>query len=284
MTAASDNRNRQPQSEFTLATLNILSGAAKWEMRRGLVLDELRMLAPDVVALQEVAPGGRSGESDSPAHWLAERIDYAHVAFCVQPPSRVWNQEAIALISRLPLEKAACLNLDGQRRVAQRTAIRLGDQLITVANTHLFWQPGDSDKRLRQVNRLIEWLEQAAGAPPCVIAGDFNGEPETRAIRRMLSSYVSAYAIIHGSEPEYTFPTPLKRSKIGMILGILNLLKYVHPQGLKLSLMSTLDYIFVDRRLQVVDCRLAFDRPDPNDPRRYPSDHYGLWARIGLQS
>ena len=48
---------------------------------------------------------------------------------------------------------------------------------------------------------------------PIVAVGDFNGMPETPAIALMRERFTSAYAAIHGQEPEYTCPTPLKKHR-----------------------------------------------------------------------
>jgi endonuclease/exonuclease/phosphatase family metal-dependent hydrolase len=45
---------------------------------------------------------------------------------------------------------------------------------------------------------------------------------------------------------------------------------------------GTLDYIFVSQRFRVIDAGLAFDRPSPEDPDLFPSDHLGVFARLAL--
>lgn len=273
------------KAAFTLLTINLLSGAARWEVRRELLAEQLQALAPDVIAMQEVS---RPAEGIDPAAWLASRMGYPHVYLTWQPPGGL-GEEGIALISRSPLEQRESLRLNGQNRVAQRALFRVDGRPVCVANTHLFWQPGDSPERLAQVEAIVAWLHAMPERPPCVIAGDFNGTPETRAIRRMAAVYPSAYAAVHGHEPARTFPTPLKRSRVGMLRGVLRLLPYVRLQQLSLrqhalQAKATLDYIFVDPRLHPAGCRLVLDQPDANDPELYPSDHYGLMAAIHITS
>jgi hypothetical protein len=41
-----------------------------------------------------------------------------------------------------------------------------------------------------------------------------------------------------------------------------------------------LDYVWVRGDIRVVDARLAFDRPHPDDPTLYPSDHFGIAAHL----
>jgi hypothetical protein len=43
-----------------------------------------------------------------------------------------------------------------------------------------------------------------------------------------------------------------------------------------------LDYIWVRGPIRVTDARLVFDRPDPDDPTLYPSDHVGVAARLEI--
>jgi endonuclease/exonuclease/phosphatase family metal-dependent hydrolase len=272
----SDDQTPGRRAEFTLLTINLLSGAARWELRRELILAQLHELAPDVIAVQEVGPPTSGIDS---ANWLASRLGYPHVHLCWQPPGGL-GIEAVGLISRLPLERCECLRLNGQQRVAQRVQIDVGGQAVWVANTHLSWQPGDSAERLRQADQLLGWLKTLSGNQACVIAGDFNSAPETRAIRKIAAVYPSAYATLHGHEPDYTFPTPLKRPRLEMLKGVLRLLPYLRPQPFRLRLKNTLDYIFVDPRLHVAGCRLVLDQPDANDPGLYPSDHFGLMANI----
>jgi endonuclease/exonuclease/phosphatase family metal-dependent hydrolase len=43
---------------------------------------------------------------------------------------------------------------------------------------------------------------------------------------------------------------------------------------------GTLDYVFVSPGLRVLGCELFLDRPSPDDPTLYASDHLGLRATI----
>jgi hypothetical protein len=43
-----------------------------------------------------------------------------------------------------------------------------------------------------------------------------------------------------------------------------------------------LDYVWLHGPLRAVAARLAFDRPATDDPTLYPSDHFGLVARVAI--
>ena len=94
--------------------------------------------------------------------------------------------------------------------------------------------------------------------------GDFNADPQEPTYARMLAAgFRSAYAEANGAEPAVTWPS-----------------------GLQAPAMDTdgdpdcLDYIWLRGAVRVVDARLAFDRPHPEDPTLYPSDHLGIGAHV----
>ena len=78
----------------------------------------------------------------------------------------------------------------------------------------------------------------------------------------MRQHYTSAYAAHNGREPPYTCPTPLSA-------------EWQKPWR------GTLDYLFVNRYLRVLDCRLILDQPSLDNPKIYPSDHFGIVALVG---
>jgi len=258
-----------------IVTINILTDLSRWAQRRPLLLQGLAALSPDLIALQEVQL------PQNPAHWLAEQLGYPH--FLLSPKlGYSASREALAVISRYPLEEASVLDLGGQDRIAQRVGLTLGEHKIYLANSHLYWQPGESAARLRQVERLQNWLHGFSGNPPGIVCGDFNGTPETLAIQHMRQRFLSAYASIHGKEPDFTCPTPLPRSTWSVTRTFLGFFLLIRPQHIKLNWRGTLDYIFVNPRLKVTQCQVVLDQPSDGNPRIYPSDHFGLYAEIEI--
>lgn len=47
-------------------------------------------------------------------------------------------------------------------------------------------------------------------------------------------------------------------------------------------LRVTVDYILVDPKIHVLECRIAFHRSDAQNERIYASDHLGLMAKLEL--
>lgn len=260
-----------------IVTINIFSDLSLWHERRGLIVQGLKALNPDLVSLQEVSL------PENNARWLADQIGLQHVYLCPKT-GQASKREAIAILSRLPFYSQGMLDLETQNRVAQYVQVRVADHPVIIANGHFFWQPGDSPERQRQIARLLEWLHTLAMDMPVVVCGDFNSTPESPSIRRMRSEFDSAYAAEHGHEPEFTTPTPLPRSKWILLQTLLRFIKYIRLGDFKLGWQGTLDYIFVNALVQVKDCQLVLNQPAPENPRLYPSDHFGLMAVLDINA
>jgi endonuclease/exonuclease/phosphatase family metal-dependent hydrolase len=254
-----------------IVTVNILTDLSRWEKRRSILAEGLIASQPDLVALQEIRL------PHNPSRWLADQLGYDHI-FLTPKTGFESNREAIAMLSRLPFERQSTLDLKGQNRVAQFVQVSFDNRPLIIANGHIYWQPGESPVREQQIERLIEWLKTIPGNPACIVCGDFNSTPETAAIRRMCKDFSSAYAAIHGSEPDYTCPTPLPRSMWSQLRTFLGFFVLVRPNHLDRKWRGTLDYIFFDSRLKALDCQVILDQPSQDDDEIYPSDHFGLCA------
>jgi endonuclease/exonuclease/phosphatase family metal-dependent hydrolase len=114
---------------------------------------------------------------------------------------------------------------------------------------------------------------------PAIVCGDFNATPEMRTIQLMRQRFTSAYAAVHGREPDYTCPTPLAYRLSSVRKGLSRAGNFVLTRRVT-PWRGTLDYIFVDEDFRVVNCALALKDPSPEDPTLYPSDHFGLCAEL----
>jgi endonuclease/exonuclease/phosphatase family metal-dependent hydrolase len=133
-----------------------------------------------------------------------------------------------------------------------------------VAVTHLHHAVPDAAERDGQTSMVLDWLASAPDADATIAMGDFNADPAEPAYARMVAAgFRSAYAEVHGKEPAVTWPS-----------------------GLQAPAMDTdgepdcLDYIWLRGAIRATEARLAFDRPHPDDPTLYPSDHLGVSARL----
>jgi endonuclease/exonuclease/phosphatase family metal-dependent hydrolase len=255
-------------------TLNIWSGEAPLADRTALIEEGIKTLAPDVVALQEV--GDWPGLPNQAAS-LAARTGLSHVFG--RAIAFKGGHEGLALLSRLPIATHGSLELphasDQERRVLLSAALRLGDRLIWVHNTHLNYRLTHGRQREDQV-RAIDAAIAARPDEPQILLGDFNARPDADEIRWMtgLTSlggkrvlYQDAWARCHPHEPGWTWAR-------------------ANPYTSRLAFLQPdrrLDYIFVtperrDGRGRILDCRIVFDQPSPTGV--WTSDHYGVLADI----
>lgn len=257
---------------FKLITFNLLNKPSRWHARRELIVHELTELQPDVIALQEVSLPHNN------AQWLADQLG-GYSVHTSPKTGALAEREAVATLSRLPVEACHTLSLVAQSRVAQAVRVRVAGRPVVVVNGHFMFHVYDHIKRTQQVQRVLNWLRLAAASYPMVVCGDFNATPEMRTIRMMKESFSSAYEVAHGREPDYTCPTPLVYRFDAVRKGLStvgNLIAYRQPQPWR----GTLDYIFVDDNFDVRACDVVLNAPSPNDPSLYPSDHVGLCATL----
>ncbi len=249
-------------SIVTVATLNLFHNMGRWDERFPLLLDQLTALRPDVIGLQEVNLTTDQGISlcrlandrvtDSPPY------EIYHMA----RPGRSAHVEALAVMSRLPVEAHEGLDYLLQENVAQRLRLRLqGGAALDFYNTHLHYPPPATDVRLSQVKRLLAWVDKWQGAAATVVVGDFNAYPQEPTVALMKARFASAHETAHGREPEKTWPTPINTFDPS-------------PPG-------CLDYVYVSGA-RVLEAGLAFATPHPGDESLFPSDHLGVTAKIDV--
>jgi endonuclease/exonuclease/phosphatase family metal-dependent hydrolase len=271
-----DERRTMHNGALRVTTLNILVDLRRWHERAPMIVEELRAIQPDLIALQEVALPANN------AQWIADQLGGYSVHLCPKTGAKR-RREALGILSRLPVEEHWALPLVAQDRVAQRVTIRHHGASFVLVNTHLYWNPLNDAPRLEQARRILDWIPNHT---PAVVCGDFNAEPHFKSIAAMKARFASAHALAHGQEPEYTCPTLLARGRAmnAVAWRMLERLSGLLLKRTNDSWRGTVDYIFVDGALRVERCEVAFNRPSPDDERLYPSDHFGLMADIRMES
>lgn len=252
-----------------IATLNLLyyPQGDRWRERRPLVEAELRTLAPDVIGLQEV---NRPIDQD---HDLAAsagpELDY-QVFRASETVRRRYPRHWDGVVFLAAAGAGEILGHEVRRltylRVVQALRLRRpSGRTLTCLNTHLIHGDGPPGyvARRNQVRAMLEWLDALPPSDVVTIGGDLNAIPADPALDLLRAAgFRSAHRAANGSDP-VTFPSGLVAS---------------WNQGPE----SCIDYIWVRGAAEVVDARLAFDRPSVEDPGLYPSDHRGLVADLAL--
>ena len=242
-----------------VATLNIRNLADRWAERLPLLLADMAAVQPDVLGLQEVVYPmqqdrviGAAGERYYQVErgW-AGRPDYGNSLL-------VGDGWAVDAVERLDLEL---------QRSALRAVVHLEPGIaVLVVVTHLHHEVDGQIERDRQAEQLIGWIDGATPTSAQVVVGDFNARPDEPTVARMQrAGYRSAFAEANGAEPAVTWPSGIQAP--GMDTD---------------GEPACLDYIWVRGRVRIDGARLEFDRPAVDDPTLYPSDHFGLSARLEI--
>jgi endonuclease/exonuclease/phosphatase family metal-dependent hydrolase len=248
--------------ETTVATLNLFNRDAEWERRFPLVVEQMVELRPDAIGFQEIDLMLDQGMwiARRANNGLAERRHYRmrHAA----SPGKMASVHGIGTASRIACLEHEILDLMTHDRIAQRLVLEVDGSPFVFVNTHLHHPPEATDDRLRQLERITAWLERDDRGLPTVVLGDFNSYVQESAVAYMKERFRSAYETVHGKEPDWTWTTPVNKWDDS-------------PHG-------TLDYIYVSPQFEVLDASLAFNKPSPDDPDLYPSDHLGVWAHLSF--
>lgn len=251
------NRPRGEGEALLVATLNIRNIADRWPERIPLLLADMAALQPDLIGLQEcvfsvqqdrILGAAGAGHYESRHGWSG-RPEYGN-----------------AILGRAPLTLADGERIDlGHNRCALRVPVSLpsGASLDYVV-THLHHEVAGEAVRAEQARAITAWLAPIEG--PLVVVGDFNAEPIEAAYQVMIDAgFHSAHVEANGAEPAVTWPSGIQAP--GMDVD---------------GDPGCLDFIWVRGAIGVEACRLEFDRPAVDDATLYPSDHFGLSARIRL--
>jgi endonuclease/exonuclease/phosphatase family metal-dependent hydrolase len=249
-------------TEVKVATLNLFNLMGGWDRRAPLVVEQLAELSPDVIGFQEIGLGSDQGV------WIARQVNermgdrpqyrIKHAA----SPGRHASAQAIGTLSRLDFLEHEILDLMSHDCTAQRTVLRAEGAEFCLVNTHLHYPVEAEDERVRQIERLLAWLDSRPERLPTVLLGDFNTYVHEKGVALLKSRLRSAHETVHGAEPEKTWPTPVNTWDSS-------------PPG-------TLDYVYVSPEFQVLEAGLAFNRPSADDPDLFPSDHLGVYAVLSL--
>jgi endonuclease/exonuclease/phosphatase family metal-dependent hydrolase len=268
--------------QLRVVTLNLWGLTEPLAQRMEIVRAGLAALSPDVVALQEVCvvPGAVENQAAALAGALGMALVYAPATALAS------GEEGLAILSRLPVLESRHVELpfavSDERRIAIGVALAVPGGEVHAFVTHLSYRLRDGVKREAQaaaVDRFAAQLQADRGAPRlAVLMGDFNATPEHDEIRFLRGLHTidgargqwqDAWAVAHPGDPGFTWA---KRN----------------PGTERLAWLGRdrrLDYVFVspllrDGRGEVLDCRIALDRP--SDDGLFGSDHFAVVADLRL--
>jgi endonuclease/exonuclease/phosphatase family metal-dependent hydrolase len=273
-----------------VATINIWNKSGPWPLRLPLIKAEIGRLSPDLVGLQEVlrlAPdAGRAG----PTPDTCQAVEIAagggwHIAFAEAAHYGSGLSFGNALLSRWPIVEEEALRLPGEESGETRALLYARVDApwgrIPVFVTHLNWKLHHGSVRLRQVRFIVDRIMERApiddDAPPPILMGDMNAEPDADEMR-----YLRGLATLEGRSVYFAD---------AWVYGGYGSAGATFDRQNRFAALAhepprRIDYIYVrgpDRKLrgEPLVTRLAFATPEAGaDGPIWPSDHFGLYTEL----
>jgi len=244
-----------------IATLNLEQNHKCWQARRELIVQQLDELRPAMLALNEIHLPEQTGR------WLqrsaAERLNTRYALLQQSKVGDDSRTEAEGLLTRYPVTETASLDYRSHNCVALAARFEIDGRLLDVYVTHLIAARVEDSVRQYQVGQLREWIRTRADADFSVVCGDFNATPDQPSIRLMSGAF-------RPTQTQATAFSPLQEPGGSP----------THPEWERFD--RCIDYIWVTESIAVRASGLCFNKPAPDNPALWPSDHVGVWADLEL--
>jgi endonuclease/exonuclease/phosphatase family metal-dependent hydrolase len=245
--------------QFRVATLNLEQDHKRWPARRPLIDDEIARLKPDVLALNEVSVPLQSARDLR--RTATERLGAAYHLVQQTRVNGLAEIEGEALLTRFPVLETGNLDYRSRDMVALVARLQVDGAPVDVYVTHLYMSLGDDALRLHQVQRLLAWIDSRDDAKAAIVCGDFNATVTQPSAALMATRF----------RPTQTAPTAF--TPLADAAGTVS-----HPYWPRMD--RCIDYIWTAAPIALVASGVCFDRPSPDDPSLWPSDHAGVWADL----
>ena len=248
---------------FRIATFNLHQGFKRWEERRELIVEQLGVLRPDIMALNEVSVPLQTGR------WIwrevNERFDTKY-SYIQQNKAGAFisEEEAQGILTIFPVLEAVNFEYLARGRIAQVIRLEIERRQIDIYLTHLHHVRDEDGLRQYEIQRLFQWIQSRNDVKTCIVCGDFNAPPDSPSIQHVPKNFRSV-------QLSPTFPTSLSE-----VDG-----QYSEPELPRLSIC--LDYIWVTQDLIIEKTGSCFNKPDQKDDSLWPSDHVGVWVDLKFQ-
>jgi endonuclease/exonuclease/phosphatase family metal-dependent hydrolase len=244
--------------------------------RTGLINEQLRRLAPDLVALQEVRhDAGRDQLAELVAGTGLHTTHQADLLGDLPPEVTRFGGTAIAtrwphrLVEVREHRPAGPDDVHWWTAAVEVAVPGAGELLFVVPTTP--WQPGADAARTRQAAEVAELDARYRGPLPSVVAGDLNAGPDAPSVRVLTRRhrFRDAWAAAgEGAGWTWSVDNPLAAAEIAQVLG-------------RKSHHSRIDYVLVGPGpgTRVTAARLVGDRPVEGV---WLSDHAAMLAELDI--
>jgi endonuclease/exonuclease/phosphatase family metal-dependent hydrolase len=273
--------------EIRIVTFNLLHGGpwSEWtgddqqlERRFAIVAGELQRLKPDIVALQEASIGRRRGNV---AARLAARLGLEHVH--ARATDRVFPIHALgwlatrgigfaegpAILSRYPIVTSEIFDLPRCRKWYDPRVL-LGATVRTPAGEMLVYSTHTTRDDC-QIARIGEIVTARRNGLPSFVMGDFNTADSMAPMEALRATgFVDVFRAANTGASGATVWQPIDA-----------------PTG---TATRRVDFVLAlpgrHRGMRVMDSKVVLDTParDVSGGTLWPSDHYGVFATVTLES
>ena len=274
MTLSSLDKPDGPLIDTTMRvmTWNVWFRFGPWEERHPAIIETLRRVDADVVALQEVWAGDDVAQIDLLAAELG--MHAAYDSRVVRHDFRFGN----AVLSRWPISDTETLAYvtDGdtnENRLVLRADVDGPRGAFQLYSTHLNWRLHDSGPRQSQVSQLAQFVADSRPRTyPAIVCGDFNADPDSDEIRMM-----TGRSALPAEKVVFTDAWEIAGTGAGITWDKSNPFA-----AAALEMDRRIDYVFTGWRRSggaghVVECRLAGNEPIDGV---WPSDHFAVVAEL----
>jgi endonuclease/exonuclease/phosphatase family metal-dependent hydrolase len=241
------------------ATLNLEQNKNRWDLRKELIAAQFAELRPDMWALNEIHIPTQTGR------WLqrvaAERTRVNYALLQQSKTDEESRTQAGGLLSRYTVGETASLDYGCHNCVAQVARFEVNSKFLDVYVTHLIAARVPDYARQYQVAQLLDWIQSRDDAIFKVVCGDFNASLDQPSIQLMSRAF-------RATQNQPTAFTPLQEPGGAP----------THADWKRFD--RCIDYIWINESLKVKASGLCFDKPAPDDPMLWPSDHVGVWADL----
>jgi len=232
-----------------------------------MILDELELLQPDLIGLQEVIDPG--GGMDNRAKVLADSLfyrtgfSYEHIYEYTHFSWGTWD-EGIGILSRHIILDSDVAELPPGvfQRKALWCRILTSSGIVNFVDTHLSFG-NQQQQRILQVEAIKAFISQKSAdsvAFANILCGDFNSIPNSPPILLLTvpdtngTVYIDSWEETNPGQPGYTVPSDNPSERI--------------------------DYIFIKDGESggVIGSEVVFEEPNANGI--YPSDHLGVFSTL----
>lgn len=253
------------QSTLKILSYNIegMKPGTDYQTRLQAIIQELKILDPDIMGFQEVA---QHSASDNMAQTIADSLSlhfgetynvywqFTHTAYSSY-------SEGIGIVSKWPVVASGFQSLPiavFPRKVLWNQ-IDIEGTPLHFFTSHLAYREEDNSARIQQVNSIKSYIESKVTITPGPVAltGDFNCTPDSYPIAQ-LGDYTSSWNLLHPSLSGYTYPATNPTKKI--------------------------DYTFISNDFQADILHSSLKFFSTYDGTNYPSDHWGLMTTLQIHT